>query len=159
MTNKDTLIQMINNLNEDGIELLFKIIGDFDSVEKYNKNTTPERIAELQQIEEQRDEHEKANREAEREKASFERAQAEYRRQEEFKASLTGKEKRFFEVIDSVKSTNWSRYCLDYWELMLLVDVYNNNLINGSFDIFRYGFLKGQRAEKARMRKKAKMVA
>lgn len=150
MTNKDRLDQMINNLNENGINTLLYLFGDFDKIERYNINTTPERIAELQQIEKQRDEQEKANREAEREKASFERAQAEYRRQEEFKASLTGKEKRFFEVVDGIKPGG---YCMNYSEMMLLADAYNNNLIDGSYDIFKYGFLKGQRSERAKRKR------
>jgi hypothetical protein len=153
MTNKDKLIQMINNLNENGVNSLYNLFGEFDKIERYNINTTLERIAELQQIEKQKAEQEKAERKAEREKASCERASAEYIRQKEYIASLTGKEKRFFEVIESIKSTNWSRYCFDTWELMLLADAYDNNLINGGLDIFRYGFMKGQRSEKNRRKR------
>jgi hypothetical protein len=42
---------------------------------------------------------------------------------------------------------------------MLFAQVYNNNLINGSGDLFRYGFLKGLRAEKAMAKKRIKKVA
>jgi hypothetical protein len=37
-------------------------------------------------------------------------------------------------------------------EVMIFADIHNNNLINGSTDIFKYGFLKGQRAEKSRQK-------
>lgn len=151
MTNKDQLLQVINNLNEIGINSLLYLFGNFDKIELYNINTTPERIAELQQIDKQKEEQRKAQYEEDRERASFERAQAEYKRQTEFKAALTGREKKFFELIESVKPKTC--YCLDYWEMILLADAYNNNLINGCYDIFRYGFLKGQRAEKNRRKR------
>jgi hypothetical protein len=38
---------------------------------------------------------------------------------------------------------------------MLISNAYKNDLFGGSYDIFRYGFLKGQRAEKARRKKVA----
>jgi hypothetical protein len=145
MTNKDRLIEMIENLNESGIDLLLYLFGDMDKKERYNKNTTSKRIVELQQIEKQLEEQRKSQFEEERKRVSFEMAQTEYRRQKEFKASLTGKEKRFFEVIEGVNPG--SRYCMNYWEMCLLADVYNNSLLDGNYDIFRYGFLKGQRAE------------
>lgn len=147
MTSKDKLIQMINNLNDDGINAILFLIEDFDKLERYNINTTPERLEDLQQIREQRD----AEIKAEREKASFERAVAKYDRQKAFKASLTGKEKKFFEVVERVNPG--TRYCMDYWELILLGKTYNNSLLDGCYDIFRYGFLKGQRAEKARQKR------
>lgn len=155
MTNREKLIQMINNLNVNGINLLVNLFGDLDHIEKYNKDTTPERLAELQLIEKQKEEFENAEREANKKKAAYERVRAEQKRQEEYKSSLTGREKRFFEVIENVKSTDWSRYSFELWELMLLADVYNNNLIDGSNDIFCYGFMKGQRAEKNRRKVRA----
>lgn len=156
MTNKDKLIQMINNLNENGIDLITRLFSDMDKNEKYNKFTTPEKLAELLEIEKQKEEQRKEQLKADREKTSLERARAEYKRQEEFKASLTGKEKRLLEIIKSVQP---GYYSMEFWELMLLSDIYNKNLINGSTDLFNYGFLKGQRAEKARqkrIREKAK---
>lgn len=137
MTNREQLIQMINNLNENGIDLLLYFFGDMDKKERYNINTTPERVAELKQMEEQ----EKAEREAERERASLGKC----RQEEEFKASLTGKEKRFFETIDSIKPG--TRYALCLWELELLSRAYNNSLFEGGYDAFKYGFLKGQKFE------------
>ena len=153
MTNKEKLIEMINNLNENGIELILKCFNGMNENEKYNINTTTERLAELQRIEEQKKEQkkeqEKAIQEAEREKASRERARANRERMKAIKASLTGKEKKLIEAISKVKPGNYDMYTN---EVMLFADIHNNNLINGSTDIFNYGFLKGQRAEKARQK-------
>lgn len=149
MNNKEKLIQMINNLNENGIELMLKCFNGINESEKYNINTTTDRLAELQRIEEQKEEQEKAIREAEREKALRERARANRERMKDIKASLTGKEKKLIEAISKVKPGNYDMYTN---EVMIFADIHNNNLINGSTDIFNYGFLKGQRAEKARQK-------
>ena len=149
MTNKEKLIEMINNLNENGIELMLKCFNGMNESEKYNINTTTERLAELQRIEEQKEEQEKAIQEAEREKALRERARANRERMKAIKASLTGKEKKLIEAISKVKPGNYDMYTN---EVMIFADIHNNNLINGSTDIFNYGFLKGQRAEKARQK-------
>jgi len=60
-------------------------------------------------------------------------------------------------VIENV--TCEDRYTLKYWQLILLSKVYNNNLINGCSDIFRYGFINGQKSERAKYRKRNKKVA
>ena len=150
MTNKEKLIEMINNLNENGIELMLKCFNGINENEKYNINTTTERLSEIQRIEKQKEEQEKAIREAEREKALRERAKANRERMKDVKASLTGKEKKLIETISKVKTDSYSIY---FHEVMLFADIHNNNLINGSTDIFNYGFLKGQRAEKARQKR------
>ena len=143
MTNKDKLIQMINNLNESGIDLILKLFKDCDQIEMYNINTTPERIAELQQIEELKEEQRKEQFEEEQKRAYYERSRAEYNRTKEFRASLTGKEKRLIETLKNVDPGNYNM-CTN--EVILFADIYNNNLINGRTDLFNYGFLKGQRA-------------
>lgn len=150
MTSKEKLIEMINNLNENGIELILKCFNGMNENEKYNINTTTERLAELQRIEEQKEEQEKAIQEAEREKALRERARANRERMKAIKASLTGKEKKLIEAISKVKPGNYDMYTN---EVMIFADIHNNNLINGSTDLFNYGFLKGQRAEKARQKR------
>jgi hypothetical protein len=81
----------------------------------------------------------------------LERERQEYQRCLEYKESLTGNDKKLFDMIERVYPN--ARYCLTQDELILLAKVYENNLINGSFDIFRYGFLKGQRAERARRKR------
>lgn len=150
MTNKKKLIEMINNLNENGIELILKCFNGINENEKYNINTTTERLAELQRVEEQKAEQEKAIQEAEIEKAIRERAKANRDRMKDIKNSLTGKEKNLIEEISKVKPGSYDMYTN---EVMLFADIHNNNLINGSTDIFNYGFLKGQRAEKARQKR------
>ena len=149
MTNKEKLIEMINNLNENGIELMLKCFNGINENEKYNINTTTERLAEIQRIEKQKEEQEKATQEIERENALRERARANRERMKDIKASLTGKEKKLIETINKVKPGSYNMYS---HEVMLFADIHNNNLINGSTDIFNYGFLKGQRAEKARQK-------
>ena len=149
MTNKEKLIEMINNLNENGIELILKCFEHMDKNEKYNINTNVERLAELQRIEKQKAEQKKAIHEAEKEKALRERARENRERMKDTKASLTGKEKKLIETINKVKPGSYNMYS---HEVMLFADIHNNNLINGSTDIFNYGFLKGQRAEKARQK-------
>lgn len=157
MTNKEKLIEMINNLNENGIELMLKCFNGMNENEKYNINTTTERLTEIQRIEKQKKEQEKAIREAEREKVLRERARENRERMKDIKASLTGKEKKLIEAISKVNPGNYNMYSN---ELMIFADIHNNNLLNGSIDIFNYGFLKGQRAEKAiqkRLREKVRV--
>lgn len=156
MANRDLLIHTINNLNDHGIDLLFSLFRDCEKMEKYHINTTPERLAELQEIEKQQAEQENAKREADRNRISYEAAKRSLERQKEFKASLTGKEKRFYEVINSVKDTFENRYGMECWELLLLSDTYSNNLLNGSVDIFWYGFIKGQKAERNKQKARAR---
>lgn len=150
MTNKEKLIEMINNLNENGIELMLKCFNGINENEKYNINTTTERLAEIQRIEKQKEEQEKAIREAEIEKALRERARANRERATAIRDSLTGRDKRLIETVEKVKPGDYNMYS---HELMIFADIHNNNLINGSTDIFNYGFLKGQRAEKARQKR------
>ena len=150
MTSKEKLIEMINNLNENGIELILKCFIGINENEKYNINTTTERLEELQRVEEQKAEQEKAIQEAEIEQERIERAKANRERMKAIKASLTGKEKNLIEEISKVKPGSYDMYTN---EVMLFADIHNNNLINGSTDIFNYGFLKGQRAEKARQKR------
>ena len=149
MTNKEKLIEMINNLNENGIELILKCFIGINENEKYNINTTTERLAEIQRIEKQKEEQEKAIREAEIGKALRERAKANRERATAIRDSLTDRDKRLIETVRKVKPGDYGMYS---HELMIFADIHNNNLINGSTDIFNYGFLKGQRAEKARQK-------
>lgn len=131
MADKEKLLQLIDNFNDSGLDMIMKFVQMFDGVEEYNIHTTPERLEELKQIEEQK-------------KISYEGQQS-------FKESLTRKEEHLFKVLNNVKID--SRYAMKMWELRLLVDTYNNNLIDGSLDIFCYGYIKGQRTERARRKK------
>jgi hypothetical protein len=56
MSSREIIDNMLQNLNEDGLSLLADLFGSMDTKERYNKNTMPERLEELKQIEEQREE-------------------------------------------------------------------------------------------------------
>lgn len=147
MTYNERLLQAIENLNESGLELVLSAVEIFSQNEKYNRNTSRERLEELQKIHTEEERHS----EEEKNRLLFERAQAECERQREFKASLVGREKHFFDVLEYVHIPD--RYDMKYWEMMLLTDTYNNSLLDGLHYILNYGFMKGQRAEKNRAKK------
>lgn len=67
------------------------------------------------------------------------------------KEKLTGKAKMMIENIEKVKP---GRYCIGTEEVMILAEIHDNNMINASYDLFRYGFLKGQRSLKAELKRK-----
>lgn len=57
-------------------------------------------------------------------------------------------------LIRQANEVDCGNYDLHYSELMFLANECGNNFINGSFLLFNIGFLKGQRAERARQKKK-----
>ena len=61
-------------------------------------------------------------------------------------------------LIRQANEVDCGNYDLHYSELVFLAEQCNNNFINGSFLLFKIGFLKGQRAEKARKKKKRQSV-
>lgn len=147
--------EVISNLNDEGLEkmaLLMELMNDF---EVYNKNTTPERLREIEAQREQEAEAYKKKCQEEREKAAYEKAKESYRRTQEKLSQLAGKDKKLFDSIEKLKADPAAkRNCLYPAELMLFADVYNNNLINGAYELFLYGFMKGRRVEKLANRKK-----
>ena len=148
---EEDFINVIRNSNEGGLRFLTAAFEAIGSMERYNKNTSPERLEELQRIEKEQGELRQAQFKADRESAYREASKAEYERQIEFIASLTGREKRFFEIVDGIKIGR--SLGLAHWQLRLLVEAFDNNLIDGSFKIYKYGFLHGQQAEKKRQKK------
>ena len=63
-------------------------------------------------------------------------------------------------LVRKAMAIDCGNYYLRCSELLELAEQCQNNFINGSFILFKIGFLKGQRAEKARQkRKKKKEVA
>lgn len=80
----------------------------------------------------------------------FEYATQEYQERHLKESNLDKKHKR---LLARIRSTEINGYSMMYSELAMFAELYDNNLINGSFDIFRYGFLRGQLALKAEMRK------
>ena len=61
--------------------------------------------------------------------------------------------KNFEKMIEDAEKVDVGNYDLRCDELIALAKMYNNNFLNGSFILFKIGFLKGQRAEKARQKK------
>lgn len=57
-------------------------------------------------------------------------------------------------LIRQAKEVDCGNYGLRCTELMFLAEECNNIFLEGAFLIFRIGFLKGQRAEKARQKKR-----
>ena len=54
---------MLHNLNMEGLKLISKLIGNMDEIEKYNVNTTPERFAEIERLQAEKDAAERIERE------------------------------------------------------------------------------------------------
>lgn len=59
------LIDEIQNTNLEGLELMTKLFGGISNIEKYNINTTAERIEEIKALEAQQEAEKKAKREQE----------------------------------------------------------------------------------------------
>ncbi len=56
-------------------------------------------------------------------------------------------------MIKKAEAIDCGNYYLRCSEIMELANLCENNFINGSYILFKIGFLKGQRAEKARKKK------
>ncbi len=80
----------------------------------------------------------------------YERAHEAYLETKKRRELLEGEDKKLFELIENIDIGN---YCIKCSEASVIAQVYNNNAINSCMHFFRLGFLKGQRAEKARQRK------
>lgn len=61
-------------------------------------------------------------------------------------------------LIEKAETIDCGNYQLRVSELIELADKCQNNFIDGSFLFFKIGFLKGQRAEIARQKKKRQSV-
>lgn len=138
MTNKEILLNMVENLNDTGLSMLASLFGDFSSNERYNKSTTAERLEEIK-LEALKKE---AERKDKRDYESLERAKEAHRKEEEKLENLPMRYKRLFRKLDEV-SLEAGRYSMDLDELLIFRDVYENNLLNGSYHIYLYGFMKG----------------
>lgn len=69
------------------------------------------------------------------------------------KEQLSKSEKRLFEHLEKV---NTGGYDVTVSVVLMIAEIYQNNAINAFNTIFTLGFLKGQRAERARLRKRKK---
>ncbi len=61
-------------------------------------------------------------------------------------------------LVEDVKKVDCGNYYLSLQELRALVDEYGDAIVNDSIVMFKAGFIKGQRAEKARNKKKRQSV-
>lgn len=85
------------------------------------------------------------------EREGYERAVQDYKRTKDYKAALTGRNKKLMEQIESVRIG--SHYQMTGNETMLFAEMFNNNMINASFTIYRLGYMRGQRAIQNRQKK------
>lgn len=88
---------------------------------------------------------------SEQEKLQYQRAQETFFETQRRKSELPEKDKRLFEQLEKVKI---GRYDVTCSTVLMIAKVYQNNAINAFNTIFTLGFMKGQRAEKARQKKK-----
>ena len=150
---KEQMITIMNNrfekMNEAGVEALFNIIMAIPEKERWMKTTSPERIAELDEL--------LKKKEADKAKAKEEAQHQHILEREQCYSDFA----RLFDAIGSVKIPN--RYDLGTDEIEA-IDLINGNIkrcfpeyvFNASYDFYKYGFLKGTRYAKAVAKKKAK---
>ena len=84
------------------------------------------------------------------ERLQYQRACEAYQRIQQRKDALPEKYKKLFRELERVKIR---RYDVDYDTLAMIAEVYGANTLNSFGTVFRLGFLKGQRCEKARQKK------
>lgn len=157
MEREETIKQMENmlhNLNLEGVKLIRRIIGNMDEIEKYNVNTTPERIIEIERQQAEKDAVEKAEREEKTRAQHIQYMKEQARKRKERIAGLTGKEKSFYNKIQKVRDMDISRYTITFGEVMLLCELYGNSAFSSCYESFCYGFYQGMQYLKNRQKKK-----
>lgn len=148
MTEK--LNTVISNLNDDGLALMYYSIGDMHEIEKYNINTSSDRLEEIKLLEKRQD----AKEEEVKQKRKLEEMEAEERKKKAAISSLTGKERKFWDKIEKVCKMDISRYTMKAWQAMLLAEIYNNNYLDASCETFCFGFHQGLKYAENRMKTK-----
>lgn len=88
---------------------------------------------------------------SEQERLQYQRAQEVFFETQRRKNELPEKDKRLFEQLEKVKI---GRYDVTCSVVLMIAEVYQNNAINAFNTIFTLGFMNGQRAEKARQKRK-----
>lgn len=148
------LENVIHNLNAEGLSLMYRLMGNMHEIKKYNINTTPEEVTQIKQQEKEQEALKTAEREERMHKEYMQRMAEKIAKREEEIASLTGKEKRFWDKIEKVKKMNIGRYCMEWWQCELIFRLYNNNYLNASYDEFCYGFHQGMQYMKNQAKKR-----
>lgn len=87
---------------------------------------------------------------SEQERLQYQMAQEVFFEAQRRKSELPEKDKRLFEQLEKVKI---GRYDVAYSVVLMIAEAYQNNAIDAFNTIFTLGFMKGQRAEKARQKK------
>lgn len=136
----DTVIQ---NLNDEGLTFMYKIVGGMHEIEKYNINTAPEQVLQIKQWERKLAVLKYAEREEKKHEEYMQRMREEIEDRKKMIASLTGKEKVFWDKIEKVKKMNIHHYVMSSWQTELIAKIYKNNYLNASYETFCYGFHQG----------------
>lgn len=89
-------------------------------------------------------------------KIAFQESQRRYFERKEMIESLTGKERRFYDKIEKVKTLNISRYVMSMWQSILLNKLSHGIYLNGDYDAFCYGFYQGMQYMKNQQKKNVK---
>lgn len=150
---EEQILKTISNMNSYGLERVCRFIDRMNTIEAYNINTTPERIAEIREQREQEEAERKTREEERQNKDLMERMKIQIDKRNAAIASLTGKEKKFWEKIEKVQNFDTKRYDMYTWQIMLISNLYDNNYIEASRAQFSYGFHQGMRYMKNKARK------
>lgn len=143
---------LIENLNDEGIEKMIMFIEVMENFELYDKRISPEQLREIKLQKKLDSEIKEKQRISKLEDANFERAKEKVRRMKEKKANLPSKYQRLFKRLESV-SDDVKGYSMKYDEMIMFNNIYEGNLFNAMTDIFDYGFVKGQTCEKNKQRR------
>lgn len=134
---------VIRNMNVEGLELMYRLMGDMHENKKYNINTTPEQVVEIKKQEAEKEARESAERKKREQIEYMDKMAKEIKNREDTIGALTGKERAFWNKIEKVKKMDTSRYAMKWWQTELIAKLYNNNYINASYTEFCYGFYQG----------------
>lgn len=145
---------VIHHLNDDGLNFMYYLVGDMHEIEKFNINTTPERVAKIKKQEADKAELEEIEEKKKQKRDSMVRMEKQIGARQEMIVALTGKERIFWNKIEKVqKMSAISRYCMKTWQVLLIAKLYDNKYLDASYSCFCYGFHQGMQYMKNRARK------
>lgn len=153
---EEQILKTISNMNPFGLERVCRLIDRMDTIEAYNINITPERIAEIRKQREQEETEWKAQEEewqVKKLECSRERMKSRIDRRNAAIASLTGRERKFWEKVEKVQNMDIERYDMYTWQIMLIANLFDNNYTEASHIQFLYGFYQGIQYTKAKAKK------
>jgi len=136
MSCREKLDNILDELNEDILKKIALMLEDMPSMEKYNKNTLPERIEELKELERKKVEEERQERENRIANKQAEEQVLKERYRQEFKI---------------IGRTLWS--ASDNLDLLKAIDFLNDTSYWKIIKAFEWGIIQGKRAERARRKR------